>query len=88
MMRREVRWFAERMEAELCANDYKGGWEDMLLADLLTRLREEVEELAEAVKMRAATAHVISEAADVANFAMMIADVNGGLCGDCAEEIA
>lgn len=80
-MRKEVIAFSEDMERKLCANDNKGGWSTCELTWLLRRLREETGELAGAigalmhadlVDMRAQ--FVIDEAADVANFAMMIAD--------------
>ena len=68
--RPEVQWFAEQMEAALKRNDHKGGW---LLCDrlwlqrrLLSKFRELCAEIRPEMVMR--------EAADVANFAMMIAD--------------
>jgi len=77
--RPEVRAFADLMEAQLRANDHKPGWKEDNAFALLERLREETEEL-----NRAMYAHdgleefqqrIALEAADVANFAMMIADV-------------
>jgi hypothetical protein len=85
VVREPIRWFATKMESELRANDHKGGWSDCNIWWLLSRLREEVDELE--VAMHMATAgdigwdEVIAESADVANFAMMIADrvrVRGG----------
>lgn len=84
--RREVQWFSCEMEAVLRANDHKGGWHGEDAGWLVERLREEVDELAKALDAHRAelasreryvakTATVIREAADVANFAMMIADV-------------
>ena len=72
-VRPEVQRFALLMEAQLRANDHKPGWHGIASPVLLHRLREETEELAEAIS----TANrdcVVHEAADVANFAMMIAD--------------
>lgn len=66
-----VAWFAKEMEKKLTANDSKGGWMHMSITDLFARLQEEVKELAEATGQ----AECISEAVDVANFAMMIACV-------------
>ena len=77
-LRAEVQLFAAAMERELRANDYKGGWTHMTMRRLMTRLRQEVEELENAD----GTESVMREAADVANFAMMIADVCGGLRED------
>ena len=76
-IRPEVRWFAEQMEARLRANDHKTGWLDCNDSWLLGRLREELEELAGEVLAWGESRrpeYVVKEAADVANFAMMIAD--------------
>lgn len=83
-----VLWFAEKMEAKLEQNRHKGdraGWLKDDIDDLLERLREEVCELDTAIceahgmikdPERAAWAArtVAGEAADVANFALFIAD--------------
>lgn len=75
--------FAEDMERILRANDHKGGWTDLPTLHAMIRLHEELEELelvlTLALKARGQDAirlrhRVIDEAADVANFAMMIAD--------------
>jgi NTP pyrophosphatase (non-canonical NTP hydrolase) len=71
----EVRRFAQAMEAELRANAHKGGWSTCSTGYLLRRLGQEVGELRRALNSRASRETVLSEAADVANFAMMIADV-------------
>ncbi len=63
--------FAQRMEMKLRKNDYKGGWHNELTTHLQRRLLEEVIELFNAVGRE----DKYNEAADVANFAMMIADV-------------
>ncbi len=80
--------FQSLMWEKLKANAHKGGWQESSLPDLTRRLGDEVVELgaeligyAEAtdsvrLSMRAAIAR---ECADVANFAMFIADVVGGL---------
>lgn len=74
--RPEVRAFADAMEEQLSANDHKGGWQRDTALSLLRRLREETTELARAI---GGEGDVLKEAADVANFAMMIADVSGAL---------
>jgi hypothetical protein len=86
--------FAQLMERALRDNDDKGGWSDCPYDYLLRRLGEETVELAETVEsVRWATPmedrgdvpifrKVLAlgrEAADVANFAMMIADNAGAL---------
>lgn len=71
--RREVQMFAEDMERKLEANDdKKGGWDDCEVGWLLRRLGHEVGELRRALKKRKPWRTVAGEAADVANFAMMI----------------
>lgn len=70
-LRPEVRAFAAAMEKQLRANDHKGGWQEEKVLWLLGRLREETDELSNALECRDC---VLAEAADVANFAMMIAD--------------
>ena len=68
-MREQMQWFAEQMESKLKENDHKGGWDNCGIVWLRNRLVEEVEELSSAME-----AGHNSEASDVANFAMMIAD--------------
>lgn len=92
--RPEVRAFADLMEAQLRANDHKPGWKRDHWIDLFYRLREETLELYDALRdadtydtsdrgARLTREQVFvsagREAADVANFAMMIADVCGAL---------
>ena len=68
--------FAQEMERQLRANDYKIGWKissvewlvSQLVCNLGLALRED------------RTQDVLRRAANVANFAMMIADNEGGLC--------
>lgn len=73
-MRDQVKWFAEQMEAKLQENDHKGGWENCSVEYLLNRLNEEAQELFYATETPNSMETIIREAADVANFAMMIAD--------------
>lgn len=70
----EVERFADQMEQRLSENDYKGGWQDCRYGVLFGRLIEECYELMSAVLNGSPVEGVVSEAADVANFAMMIAD--------------
>lgn len=91
-LRAEVAAFAGAMEAKLRENDHKGGWKECNLTYLETRLREEMRELTSlfqawhlagsgfmGYRRDEVNAKIIREAADVANFAMMIADVCGAL---------
>lgn len=91
-LRPEVQRFAEAMERQLQANDHKGGWSDEELPWLFERLKQETDELLAVVKSadivlrhgnlddyrRFDFSELHREAADVANFAMMIAN-NAGL---------
>lgn len=72
-LRPEVQWFAEQMELTLRNNDHKGGWKECDTYWLLSRLDEEKRELRDS--MLIGSTGVISEATDVANFALMIADL-------------
>ncbi len=73
-VRSAVRAFAHAMETTLRKHDHKGGWNECDPLWLLGRLEEEVRELKRAVGEKSAEA-ILSEATDVANFAMMVADV-------------
>jgi hypothetical protein len=88
-LRDSVAKFAALMERTLQDNDHKGGWKRMNDKQLLLRLDDEATELEEAIarlKQAAVGTHrnamlklVAKEAADVANFAMMIADNFGDM---------
>lgn len=66
-------WFAGQMEKRLEANEDKGHWGNCSLQYLTMRLTQERKELARAIKKKDIH-NVIEECADIANFAMMIAD--------------
>lgn len=72
--REQVMEFAEQMEMKLKANDYKRNWRKCSDEDLLRGLRDEVDELLTAIKRKEPDTAVIMECADVANYAMMLAD--------------
>ncbi len=81
-LRPEVAAFAQLMERNLRADDHKGGWDDMSNVELLSSIKDEYDELdraARVVGIQDRKAKITHEAADVANFAMMIADNCGGL---------
>lgn len=71
-MRPELKMFAQYMEHKLKLNDHKGGWEQTSIPVLFKRLREELHELEQAISTEPEL-NIMMEAADVANFAMMIA---------------
>lgn len=73
-LRPEVLRFARAMEKKLRANDHKKHWYWMGSQYLSVRLTQESRELRHAMK-RGNADQILDEAADVANFAMMIADV-------------
>jgi hypothetical protein len=86
-IRPSVKKFAETMESKLRKNEGKGGWQDESYAYLIQRLREEVDELETELISQPGSLHfsrsvwekrVIEEAADVGNFALMIADKVSG----------
>ena len=79
--RASVLWFSGEMEKTLRDNDAKGGWGQCGHRWLLERLRQETDELESAMLTPDNQAEVIKEATDVANFAMMIADIAGPLHG-------
>lgn len=85
-IRKEVAWFAQEMEAKLRKNDHKGGWRGCRFSELFPRIMHERDELllaaaplkldtVEEIVTRQDACDVIRECADIANFAMMIADL-------------
>lgn len=77
-LRPAIKWFAERMELKLRKYDNeKTGWENEAAMTLLEQCFDEWRELSEALTSHRHTGNghqaVIDEAADVANFAMMVA---------------
>jgi len=80
-VRSSVRWFSEEMEKKLRRYDYRGGWEECSPDWILARMYDEILELIEA-KNKKDWANVIEEAADVANFAMMMASIAQELRGE------
>jgi len=77
-MRPILKWFAGEMEKKLRENDHKGGWNSCDVDWLVSRMTEELQELDDVVQQYrqgfASREEVRRECADVANFAMMIAD--------------
>jgi NTP pyrophosphatase (non-canonical NTP hydrolase) len=88
-LRPEVEAFAQLMEQKLRQNDHKDHWSHEEPGWLLKRLHGEADELGGAVRKYRLDVpptcstgdrwRIGAEAADVANFAMMIADVCGAL---------
>ncbi len=89
-VRPEVQWFAIEMEKKLALNDHKTGWKDCEVDMLIGRLKEETQELedewwkrkndfgrsaGEGFMFVSSNEDLIKECADIANFAMMVADL-------------
>jgi hypothetical protein len=79
-VRPEVDRFAQLMEVELRNHDDRPGWKNDDVYDLLNHLEDEIRELREAVFESDGdgivnVSLVESEAVDVGNMAMMVADV-------------
>ena len=72
-LRPEVDKFSQAMEEKLRENDYRGGWQHCDIDYLFMRMAEERQELRRAVRGKDPV-KVLREAADIANFALMIAD--------------
>jgi hypothetical protein len=77
-LRPEVAVFAELMELKLRKHDARRGqsWKNDGTLPLLRRVNDEQGELLQAY-IDGSSREVILEAVDLANFAMMIADING-----------
>lgn len=74
-LRPEVQQFAVLMELQLRKHDDRPGWKAERIGYLQKRLIQELEELDLDMIMGCSANKVCEEAADVANFCMMIADV-------------
>lgn len=71
--RQAITNFSKIMEKKLKDNDHKEGWNTCNNQYLLSRMFEECFELQDAITSKNSN-NICYEAADVANFAMMIAD--------------
>ncbi len=72
-----VRAFGDLMEKKLNLNRHKGdrdGWIQDSAESLLGRCKDELDELRDAIRRGASPEEIANEAADVGNFAMMVAD--------------
>lgn len=78
----DVALLENAMKQKLRENEHKGYWDKISLLQLAKRLEEEVEELNDAILTKGPV-EIVREAADVANFAMMICSnaVRGKLQG-------
>ena len=69
----DIRRFIDAMVFKLEKNVHKGRWEDLSVQEAFQRLMDEVEELQSEIGGN--TMKIVMEAADVANFAMIIASI-------------
>jgi len=69
-----IKWFNEEMRKKLRLNTHKPDARGCYKEDMMEKLLHEVEELTAVINHSDRTA-IISECADVANYAMMIADM-------------
>ncbi|HDR4727299.1 hypothetical protein ABR776_26535 [Bacillus cereus] len=81
MVRNEVSWFAEHMESKLQENEHKTGWTDCSVEFLSSQIRKNLNELDSMFQELPSnysvfSANVIRQCSDIANFAMMIADIS------------
>lgn len=65
--------FANEMQRQLDLNRQKKGWEDLTPRQCINRIRQEFEELKKAVHKKDEIDEVVSECADIANFAAFLA---------------
>ena len=76
-----MKWFYEQMEGKMLLpkNIAKGDWRESRIRDLYVLLIGEVRELEAELYSSGPHDNIVKECADIANFAMMIADrVNSG----------
>lgn len=80
--REEVKKFAQEMEKQLQANEHKGGWKKCNDYLLYKGIEHNARELVQTLMMAEGNkADIIRRCANIANYAMMIADNFGGLGG-------
>lgn len=72
--REDIRRFVDAMIYKLKVHSKKGRWEGLTTEKVLTMLRGEVEELREAI-VDGNMVEILTEAADVANYALIVASI-------------
>lgn len=73
-LRDSLATFAHAMEGRLRANDHKEHWSFYSVGHLRKRIADELGELKRAIDAKESPERILREAADVANFCMMVAD--------------
>jgi len=74
-----VKVFSEEMEKQLSANEHKGGWKTCSPGFLMDELKRNYERLRWAINRGGDKEEVTKRAANIANFAMMLAENEGKL---------
>lgn len=77
-LRPEVQRFAEEMEKQLQANEHKGGWKECHFSYLIDETFRNYDRMVTHFTKNDTPA-ILRRAANIANFAMMVADNWGGL---------
>ncbi len=80
VIKNSVNWYSHLMTNELMKHLDRPGWKHESTEYLLGRLGEELIELAEAIRLNDTKERIEKEAADVGNFAMMLADIYRQKC--------
>lgn len=70
----ELKMLSDAMKVKLMANAHRGKWENLDLDKAFDLLQGEVKELREAIE-NGNVVEILMESADLANYALMIADV-------------
>jgi len=71
----DLEWFVLEMKLKLDINKHKGTWKNDAINRLFDMLEDEVNELfAEITELEISNENIIKECADIANFAMFIAE--------------
>lgn len=88
MIRSEVKWFAEHMESKLKENEHKTGWTDCTVDFLSSQIRKNLNELDSMFQELPSnysvfSTNVIRQCSDIANYAMMIADISNKYICKC-----
>ncbi len=73
-IRADLQRFFDAMVFKLRANAHKGRWADLTVRQCLPKLKDEVKELGIAIK-EGSSSEILMEAADVANWGMITANV-------------
>lgn len=74
-IRSKITMFFDAMIYKLRVNAHKGAWENINLYDAINFLHGEISELMEAIDEGGNTTELVLEAADIANFALIIANI-------------